>query len=259
MRTLIYTCADKKYSHWIPLYCLSILTFNKDVDIEIGMEGHLEPLEKEAVEYIRSQFPNSQILIKENFFTKIGEKKAFVESQNIKTLFVTVRFVTTPKLKADYVYIGDVDIIILEPFVQQHLNNMEKLGLNYSNIVQLKNPQKMGMSGLHFSKWNAYYPLPNLSEIDLFKDDREILKDIISLKGNHINLDATFRPVHGIHFSKNRPTVKGDEKIPGWGADKYRKAWEVFSNTEQYKFVYENTDESIKMMIKMLNDYYKNN
>lgn len=115
------------------------------------------------------------------------------------------------------------------------------------------------MTGLHFSEYDAYYPIPTIDGINLLGNDEQILKILVERKGLHIDENTTFRPVHGIHFSKNRPTVKGDGKIPGWGADKYRKEWEMFSNTDQYKFVYENTDESIKMMIKMLSDYYNRN
>ena len=36
--TTIYTCCNKKYEHFIPIFVHSILYHNNDVDVEIGIE-----------------------------------------------------------------------------------------------------------------------------------------------------------------------------------------------------------------------------
>ena len=38
-RTLIYTCCDEKYSHFIPLFCAALLYSNDNIDIEIGVSN----------------------------------------------------------------------------------------------------------------------------------------------------------------------------------------------------------------------------
>ena len=108
MRTLIYTCADKKYSHWIPLYCLAMLYNNKDIDIEIGMEGILDDNERTCIKYLREQYPQSRIVITENLFTVYNNRARFNGSD---MLINTVRFLSTPTIHDEYVYIGDIDIL----------------------------------------------------------------------------------------------------------------------------------------------------
>ena len=131
---------------------------------------------------------------------------------------------------------------------------MKKLGINYSNIIRPNDPSRM--SGLHFSKWDSYYPIPDLSKINLFDNDEKILKQIVEMKGEMICNTTKFRPVHGIHFSKNRPTVAGDGRIPGWGAQYYRERWSKFVETDEYKFVFPLLDKFVRQQIAKLEDYY---
>lgn len=252
MRTLIYTCADKEYSCWIPLYCLGMLMHNTDIDIEIGIEGTASDDIHICLEHIRRWYPNSKILLKENFFITNGNKTLF---NNKKIMHNTVRFITEPIIKSDYVYIGDIDIICMENNIfQQHIDHMNSLGLVYSNIVRKNNPTHF--SGLHFSKYNAYYPLPDISKLNLIINDEIILKNIVELKGHKINYDTNFRPIHGIHFSKNRPTVEGDGKKPGWEADGWKNEWINFCKSEEYKTIYPHLTPFVKKQIEKLNKYY---
>ena len=70
MRTLVYTCCDEKYSHFIPLFCAALLWTNDNIDIEIGVSNEkLTDDEEQALTYLREQYPDSKILIKYNFFT----------------------------------------------------------------------------------------------------------------------------------------------------------------------------------------------
>lgn len=253
MRTLVYTCADKEYACWIPLYCLGMLMNNTNIDIEIGIEGTISEDIQQCLKMLRLWYPDSQILIKENFFERVGNL-ALINGK--KTTFNTVRFITQPIIKADYVYIGDIDIICMEKNIfQQHIDHMNSLGLVYSNIVR-KN-DKTHLSGLHFSKYDAYYPLPNFSNLNLLINDEIILKKIVELKGHKIDYNTTFRPVHGIHFSKNRPTVKGNDKIPGWDAEPWKTQWSIFSKNEMYIKTYKLLNGYIKNMIKQLDEFYE--
>lgn len=252
-RTLIYTCADKGYAHWIPLYCLGMLYHNSDIDIEIGIEGSLCEEDHQAVEYLKSKFPESIIKINENLFVRDGNY-AIIDGK--KCFFNTVRFITTPTIIDEYLYIGDIDIICLENDIfSKHISFMKKKNMCYSNMVR-KNISRL--TGLHFSIYNKYYPLPSLENIDMMKNDEEILTEIVMRKGIEINFDSSWRPTHGIHFSKNRTVVRGDSKTPGWNADAYMKKWSEFINSEEFMFIIDNSNTHVKEMINKLHKAYEN-
>ena len=255
-RTLVYSCVDKEYAHWIPLYCLGMLYHNSDIDIEVGMEGTLCKNDREAVDYLKNRFPESTIKINENLFVR---DENFAVIDGIKCVFNTVRFITTPTIKNEYVYIGDIDIICLEQDIfSKHIEVMQRENMQYSNVVR-KNSNPPRLTGLHFSIYDYYYPLPSFEGINMLRGDEEILAEIVTRKGIDLNYAATFRPIHGIHFSKNRPTVGGDDKIPGWGAEPwYKDPWYEFSNSEEYLYIINKSDSYIIGMIDKLNEYYNN-
>lgn len=258
-RTLVYTCADREYAHWIPVYMLSVLMNTDNVDIEIGLEGKLCENDRKCVEKIKEWFgKKSNIVIKEDFFKRSGNL-AIV--QNKKVWLNTVRFITEPIIKdAKYVYIGDIDIIILDKnFPIQHINHMKETRTNYSNIARKTDPSHL--SGLHFSKYESYYPLSEKCKngsINVSKNDECVLKEIVISKGNKIDYQTTFRPVHGIHCSKNRKYVEGKNNIPGWGADVYKEQWNEFRNSNEFLEIEPLLHPFIKGQIKKLEDYYKN-
>ena len=151
----------------------------------------------------------------------------------------TVRFLSSSRLKAEYVYIGDIDIIILDPqLLYKHLNNMKRTGLPYSNSVRPKTTQ---MSGLHFSKFNSYYPIPNVSDLDLSRmNDEMVLYEIIKRKRLKLQDRVWYRPVHGIHISPNRsPNAlidnKGKEVKPSWGISSFATEWSELAAKPKFK------------------------
>lgn len=262
-RTLVYNCVDKEYAHWIPLYCLGMLYHNTDIDIEIGIEGALNNDEYEAIVYLQNRFPNSKIKINEYAFVR---ESYFALIDGIKCRFGTTRFITTPTIKNEYVYIGDVDVICLERNIfDRHVEFMKKENMCYSNIVR---PNTSKLSGLHFSIYDCYYPIPSLEGIDMMKNDEEILMDLVIRKGITINYSANWRPLHGVHFSKNRPIIKGttelpgwgikpyQNKIPGWGADSYKASWDEFTHTEEYSFIISKSNRYINEMVDRIDKYF---
>lgn len=251
-RTLIYTCADKIYAHWIPLYCLGMLYHNDNIDIEIGIEGELCHSDRQALIYLRKKFPNSKILIKENFFEFYGD---YAIVNGIKCRVHSVRFITTPKIKDEYIYIGDIDIICMERNIfSKHIDFMKNENMCYSNIVRKSYPY--GLSGLHFSLYNSHYPLPSFSNMDMMEIDEVLLKNIVIKKGIKLNESVSWRPTHGIHFSKNRPFIGGTSKIPGWGAEAYEQEWNDFTSSKEFKHLYDKSAPWIKKMIEKLNKFY---
>lgn len=250
-RTLIYTCCDKKYSHFIPLFCAALLYSNINIDIEIGIDKELDENENKAIKYLQKKYPDSKILIKPYFFEKLDGNLAKVNG--ITCRINTVRFITEPIIKNYYVYISDVDIISLEKdFYEQHIRYINKYNLPYSNKIRLGCPVKK-LTGLHFTKYDNYYPLNLNSSIDFRKNDEEILYDLCDIK---IDEKYQFRPVHGIHMSFNRKDIHGIGRIPGWGAEKYELDWYKFTSSSVYKNIFKYLDNEIKEKIKSLEEYY---
>ena len=58
-RILVFTCCDKLYSHYIPIFCDTILKADelKRIDIEIHLGNHsLSQNEEKAIDFIRKKY-----------------------------------------------------------------------------------------------------------------------------------------------------------------------------------------------------------
>ena len=252
-RILIYTCANDKYTHFIPLLILTYGLYNDNVDFEIGINlSKLPTNEEKAINYLRERFPNSKINIKYNFFSTNGSYGIVNQQQ---CLLGTVRFLTEPEIKDKYTYICDIDIVCLvKNFYKYHIDNMNRLQLPYSNMVRSNSTR---LTGMHFTESDSYYPIPNLDDINLLKNDEEVLHDIVKKRGININYETTYRPIFGVHFSFNRPTVEGDNNIPSWCAEEFKEEWRKLTETSEYQFIYPFFDKIIKDKIHMLEEFYK--
>jgi hypothetical protein len=91
---------------------------------------------------------------------------------------------------------------------------MAKTGLPYSNIIRPTPPLRL--SGLHFTRSDAHYPLPEINDPAALRLDEHLLYRQVVAKGLPLpSVEERLRPTHGIHFSLNRPV-----KRPGrtdWG------------------------------------------
>jgi hypothetical protein len=130
---------------------------------------------------------------------------------------------------------------------------MEKTKLPYSNIVR---PSKNRLSGLHFTKYSNYYPIPeygDLCEKGLLKHDEVFLYEIVKKRHPKFNYDETFRPVHGIHVSLNR---EPNGKL-GWGMNGWKDRWVDFRKSEVFLLLEPTFTEMIKNKIKIIDNFYK--
>lgn len=254
MRTLIYTCCDEKYSHFIPLFCAALLWSNENIDIEIGVSNKsLTENEEKALTFLRKEYPNSKILIKYNMFDVDYNKPNIVQATyNQKEMMInTVRFVSEPIIKDTYTYISDIDIINFDKnFYDIHIKNMNENNTFYSNVVR---PNSFRMTGLHFVKTAEYYPV-NINDIELNKLDEQVLYDIMN-KTKYICNSLCIRPVHGIHMSPSRNDPAGIDGL-GWGARRYKDEWNKFKESKIYKNILFSFDSLIIELIKKLENYY---
>ncbi|ODN71503.1 hypothetical protein [Methylobrevis pamukkalensis] len=161
-----------------------------------------------------------------------------VRSKNENAL----RFINTPIQTASHVYIGDVDILIFDDVMAWHQPVFD-VGLPYSNIIR-KGTRRL--SGLHFTTWDGYYPIPPLGDLMArYKNDEELLYAIVARKGSLYDLAlyralVKGRPVHGVHMSLNRLPFSAPAERAAWGITyRYMAEFEAISRTPEFESFYE--------------------
>lgn len=250
MRTTFFTCCNKKYENFIPIFLHSILYHNyNNSDIEIGVEDlNLDENIIKCINYIKSIYKNKIELRLVNFNGIEIDNKIYNSCPNV------IRFIETPIIKNEYVYICDIDIITLQHNIMQiHVDDMLNTGLNYSNIVRPIQNDNKRMTGLHFTKWNNYYPIPNFDDLviqNFLNHDEVFLYKLIE-KNNIISEENIFRPVHGIHISLNRPDIET------WGIKKWNKEWLEYRNSVEFLYLEKLFSNEIRDTIKKIDKYYE--
>lgn len=251
-RVLVYSCCDELYSHYIPIFCNTILRADKlkIIDIEIGTNlNSLSKKEEKAINFLRKKYKNSKIIINYNAFIK--NKTGFYYNETKIKYPNSIRYISQPTIKNKYVYLTDIDIFIfVENFYLKLINDMKKRKSRYSNVVR---PNSIHLTGLHFTEYDAYYPIPK--QKNYLINDEILLYNIVQSKGIKIDNTTKYRPVFGIHASPNRPTVY-TSKIVGWGSEKYKYDWINYCKSSDFKYIYPLLDKYIVNKIKMLNNYY---
>lgn len=241
----IFTCCNGIYTHFIPIFALSHLYYNHDSVVEIGVDKLADPLIEDGINYIMSLYPN-RLLVRN---CEIFEKTPHI-----------TRFIETPQIISENVYISDVDIICLTSNINNiHINDMQSTGLPYSNIVRTKPDIHTGwfkLTGLHFTPWDNYYPIPDVTSLlksNYHNIDESFLYQLVKLKYPNFNYTNDFRPVHGIHVSTNRNPIS---KI-GWGIDDFKEQWSIFRKTKEFLGLEKTITPFIKNIINIIDDQIK--
>jgi len=232
MSTLFYTAADKKYEFFVPLYIYFTLSFNTEDCVEIVLENADYYKRKNS-----DQLRTLSLLFKDRFILRTADFNDKLPS--------VIRFITEPLNEHDCrnVYIGDIDILILESEIEKrHLANMKKNEIPFSNIVRsnLKGFERFPrLSGLHFAPIKTQYPLPNISDLDTSNKntkigaDEHILYQLMKRKGYILPYiqKSYFRPEHGIHVSLNRSPY-GDSRFAVINGKKIFYEWSGLRNNQ---------------------------
>ena len=86
-RVLIFASCDELYSHYIPIFCDTILKADKlkriDIEIHLGYQN-LSENEEKAISFIRKKYYYSKIEIKYNIFIK-NETATFFNNNKVET------------------------------------------------------------------------------------------------------------------------------------------------------------------------------
>lgn len=237
----IISYADKKYSILALPYTFFALSTNIYATVEIFFEELDEFLAENTsgIEVLRSLF---------------GERFSFQQSLHSQKKIIpnTIRFIENPSFKSQYIYIGDIDLLILDDVMSTHLTLINEYNIPFSNILRkssLSTPYPR-LSGLHFCKYDDYYPIPDISDLDLAKvNDEYVLYEIMSRKNKSISPDFQLRPECGIHMSLNRDPLGRvssinnskflAEKSLNWSGSKYFEAYENMTKTKEYASIFQ--------------------
>ena len=208
---LFYTGATNFFHNYIPLYFLfgalehpgaSFEFLVRDVPRMLAVHG--ESLERIAalsgsVYYLHDVGGNQ------------FEKKPMMEN--------SYRFLIQPFLQSEYVYIGDIDILLAENVLERHRLFVDS-GLPYYNQVR---PGTNRLTGLHLARYSEMYPLhrdiwdyANLNDEEILYKSYEI-RGALHPKGLDLLQAELGRPNCGIHASLNRLPFSMSHERPGWG------------------------------------------
>ena len=127
---------------------------------------------------------------------------------------------------------------------------MVKRNNKYSNMVR---PHSHKLTGLHFSEYDAYYPVPKQKNYYII--DENLLYNIVKSKGIKIDHKTQYRPVFGIHASPSRPHISSVGFL-GWGAENFKFNWINYCKSKDFKYIYPLLDKFIHKKILMLNNFY---
>ncbi|MGY3929044.1 MULTISPECIES: hypothetical protein [Aeromonas] len=246
----IISYADKRYSMFALPYTFFALSTNNHATVEIFFE--------ELDEFLAENISGIGVLR-----SLFGERFSFMQSINSKVNIIpnTIRFIEKPSFKSQYIYIGDIDLLILDDVMQTHLALMNEYDIPFSNILRessLSTPYPR-LSGLHFCKYDDYYPIPDISDLDLTKvNDEYVLYEIMSRKNISISPDFQLRPECGIHMSLNRDPLGrvssinnskfSTEKSLNWSGSKYYNAYNNITKTNEYASIFQFFDFEFKLL-----------
>ena len=207
---LFFTYANAKYHVFAALYPLFALTSNPEAVVEIILSNYDDFIRDYAniIRFYDAAYP---------------EKVRYTPVDAGNILPNSVRFLVQPTLKTEYVYIGDVDIFLLEDVLDYQLNFMAKHQSDFGNV--LRNDHQF--TGLHFIPYEKMYPVKIPNNTDLSRTNDEVLLcRLMREKNLRFPINATFeeRKVHGVHISWfSRPplmsvtTFDKPTDFPSWG------------------------------------------
>ena len=244
VRVLFYACADRKYEHFAPLFACSTFVTAPYGFVEIGLEDAeaFEAKHARALEPLRRRFPNRLKLRTVDF------------SQAIPN---TVRFLVEPETPGNFIYISDIDLIVLDArLAARHTSFMRQQHLPYSNSVRPRERDKL--TGLHFTRRIAHWPLPDLSDIDLrTTNDERVLYQIVKRRGHRLQDEVWWRPVPGLHLSPNRDPLPIDGKGLHWGlSTEWRDRFNALIASPAFCEIRDYLDPSLQESLRFIEAHY---
>jgi SAM-dependent methyltransferase len=208
-KILFYTSATKFYENFVTPYIFFAATHNLNSTFEFIVDD---------ISLFRSRHQPALDWLTENLniVIHLQDTQGLLNRPHKEN---SIRFIIEPKMEAEFVYIGDVDIMIMEDIASWHSPIFEA-ALPYSNIIRSGTKR---LSGLHFTRYKSHYPLPEIADlINSEINDEELLYKIVERKGLLYPNEKFYsiknnRPIHGLHMSLNRLPFSYNKERVGWG------------------------------------------
>ena len=211
------------YTNYIPYYVYSILKCYPDYHVKIFIDKELSLHEKKCLTLIKNELSDN-FSICENFFPDYDFLNDMPIDGGGKMILRWI-FPETVFDEYDYIYIGDVDFLIIREdpgLLESHLNHCERIQLPFSNKIRLlpgSNDYSNRLTGLHFIIKKPYYEKIGPIISSYLKNRNKLIQSLSGLKYDDqflynllkqdFNLNifrshAAFRPHHGIHLGFGR-------------------------------------------------------
>jgi len=221
--------SGEAYQEFIPVFLFSIYKSYPQYDVTIFCGEKIKSNVKTNLSLLQDLFDFKVI---ENYMSYVPTSLTpRVSSMSKRWLLYSDDF-----LNYEYVYIGDIDIFILQEspdLLAQHLIHCDTIGLDYSNVIRKSGSPRI--TGLHFVKRKPYYDkmLPvihkytELMENNLLNYEGScefMLYDMVNEAGlglcpralGKVVADPTnpsFRPEHGVHLAVFRDFILKKKKL----------------------------------------------
>ena len=241
-RTTFFTVALGQYELFVLPYIASALTHNEDADVEICLQdsGGFQRANATALGLLAEFFGDDRFRLRG--ITMSGVPPS------------SVRFLEVPSVMTEFTYIADIDILILESVSTIHIRRMARQGLPYSNMLR---PGRQALSGLHFTRSDAYYPVMTPAHTKLDRAEY-LLYDLVAGRGWGTPPHERRPGVHGYHLSPNRSPVSlivDGRRAPSWGLDRSSShflAYRSFMETPIWRALLPHLDSRYLQLLGLL-------
>jgi len=143
------------YRSYLPLFLFCLFEAYPDYEAVVFLRKPLGHIEKPGMEIVKDMGNVEFVYI--NGFPKLENRAEQVRLFQCGRFLVLTPVVVEFLSKYEYVYLTDVDILIMPeriPLHKQHIQHMEVLQLPYSNFV--RNTDVPRLTGLHFANLDFY-------------------------------------------------------------------------------------------------------
>lgn len=252
---LFFAYADVRYACFVAPYVHFALRNNRDAIVEICVDDFegFSARASAALAVLHQIYPGRFLI-----------RQSEVSGRFDRIIPNTIRFVETPQLVADNIYIGDIDLLVFDDVLAIHRKYMTAASLPFSNVLRQEHvaSSRPRLSGLHFCPYKLYYPLADISDLDLAKENDEfVLYELMRRKG--VMVDAAFqeRPECGIHMSLSRDplgrtsgTTLTTYRAGGgrWGGEQYYPSLLKQIQEPEFLSLYPHLDLEFRLLLATL-------